>query len=290
MNDRRVVVITGGSTGIGEACALHLDSLGFTVFAGVRRQVDGDALKSKGSSRLQPVTLDVTDTETIHAAADLVKQQFPAGLAGLVNNAGIVVAAPLEFVPLDDLRKQFEVNVVGQIATTQAFLPLLREARGRVINIGSIGGRVSGPFVGPYSASKFAMEALTDSLRIELIPWGIEVSIVEPGNIRTPIWDKSRESADERRADAPEEMESLYREEIKAMYEYSKKQAISGIPALEVAKVVAEAITARKPKTRYVVGSDAKLQAYIAQRLPDRLRDSLILRELGLRKARRPIS
>lgn len=284
MNDRRVVVITGASTGIGEACALHLDSLGFTVFAGVRRQVDGDALKSKGSSRLQPVTLDITDEETIHAAADLVKQQFPAGLTGLVNNAGIVVAAPLEFVPLDDLRKQFEVNVVGQIATTQAFLPLLREARGRVINIGSIGGRVSGPFVGPYSASKFAMEALTDSLRIELIPWGIVVSIVEPGNIRTPIWDKSRESADERRADAPEEMESLYREEIKAMYEYSKKQAISGIPALEVAKVVAEAITARKPKTRYVVGSDAKLQAYIAQRLPDRVRDSLILRELGLKK------
>lgn len=289
MNDR-TVVITGASTGIGEACALHLDSLGFSVFAGVRKQVDGEALTSKASPRLRPLILDVTDQQTILAAADSVKQQSPVGLAGLVNNAGIVVAAPLEFVPLDDLRRQFEVNVVGQIATTQAFLPLLRAARGRVVNIGSIGGRLSGPFVGPYSASKFAMEALTDSLRIELIPWGIEVSIIEPGNIATPIWDKSAASADQRRMEAPKEMESLYHEEIDAMYEYAKKQGDSGIPALEVAKVVAQALTARKPKTRYLVGSDAKLQAYIALRLPDRVRDSLILREIGLKKPRRTSS
>ncbi|MEK7693262.1 MAG: SDR family oxidoreductase, partial [Chloroflexota bacterium] len=186
----RSVVITGASTGIGEACALHLDALGWRVFAGVRKGADGEALQRKASARLIPVRIDVTDQASIASACDAVAQELGArGLDGLVNNAGIAVAAPLEFVPIDDLRRQLEINVIGQIAVTQAFLALIRTARGRIVNIGSVSGKLATPFTGPYSASKFAMEALTDALRIELRPWKIEVSIVEPGSIATPIWE-----------------------------------------------------------------------------------------------------
>src|SRR5574341_29762 len=178
------IVITGASTGIGEACALYLDELGYRVFAGVRRPSDGETLKAKASARLTPVVMDVTDVASIDRAVETVKQAVGSvGLAGLVNNAGIGVGGPLEVVPLADLRKQFEVNVIGQVAVTQAFLPLLRQGRGRIVNMGSIAGRVVMPFMGPYSASKFALEALTDAMRLEFQPWGIQVSIVEPGAI-----------------------------------------------------------------------------------------------------------
>lgn len=282
------VLVTGSSTGIGEACALHLDSLGFRVFAGVRREADADKLREKSSDRLRPLILDVTDQATIAASAKIVEEESPSGLAGLVNNAGIVVAAPLEFVPMEDLRRQFEVNVIGQIAVTQAFVAHVRKARGRVVNIGSVGGLVSGPFIGPYSASKFAMEALTDALRIELKPWGIKVAIIEPGNIATPIWQKSLKAADDLRSRVSPESEELYGPEIEAMYKYSEKQDSSGIPPIQVAKAVAHALTATKPRTRYLVGADAKIQARIARRFPDRLRDNLIMREVGFnRKAKR---
>ena len=157
------IVITGASSGIGEACALYLDELGYRVFAGVRKPAAGEALKAKASKRLAPVILDVTDVASIDRAVETVKAAVgAAGLAGLVNNAGIGVGGPLEVVPLADLRKQFEVNVIGQVAVTQALLPLLRQGRGRIVNMGSIAGRATMPFMGPYSASKFALEALTD--------------------------------------------------------------------------------------------------------------------------------
>ena len=185
------VVITGASTGIGEACALHLDQLGWRVFAGVRKDSDGEALQRKASPRLMPVRIDVTDAASIAGAREIVARELgDRGLDGLVNNAGVVVAGPLEFVPMDDLRRQLEINVIGQIAVTQAFLSFVRTARGRIVNIGSVSGKMATPFVGPYAASKFAMEALTDALRCELRPWGIQVSIVEPGSIATPIWEK----------------------------------------------------------------------------------------------------
>ncbi|HRI88446.1 MAG TPA: SDR family NAD(P)-dependent oxidoreductase, partial [Candidatus Hydrogenedentes bacterium] len=205
------VVVTGASTGIGAACALYLDRIGFRVFAGVRKESDGEALRSKASSRLSTLLLDVTDGESIAAARDTVAEVVgDDGLAGLVNNAGISVNAPLEFIPLDKLRLQLEVNVVGQIAVTQAFLEMLRVAKGRVVNIGSTSGRLSIPMGGPYCASKFAMEALSDSLRMELLPWGIEVSLVQPGAIDTPIWEKSLAAGDALLESLPARMMELY--------------------------------------------------------------------------------
>lgn len=279
----RAVLVTGASTGIGEACALRLDKLGLRVFAGVRKEADGERLQQKASDRLSPVLLDVTDGASIASAAETVGAAVgDAGLAGLVNNAGISVAGPLEFLPLDDLRRQLEVNVIGQIAVTQAFLPLLRRGDGRIVNIGSSSGRMATPFMGPYCASKFAMEALTDSLRIELRPWGIPVSIVEPGNIATPIWEKSLAEADEAEKKLPQRARDLYEPAIAAIREAAVKFAQAGSPADEVAKRVAHALTAKRPKTRYLVGRNALVEATLAKLVPDRVRDGLIARQLGL--------
>jgi NAD(P)-dependent dehydrogenase (short-subunit alcohol dehydrogenase family) len=279
------VVITGASTGIGEACALHLDQLGWRVFAGVRKDADGEALRRKASARLTPVHIDVTDAASIATARETVARELgERGLHGLVNNAGIVVAAPLEFVPIDDLRRQLEVNVIGQIAVTQAFLTLIRTARGRIVNIGSVSGRLATPFTGPYSASKFAMEALTDALRIELRPWKIEVAIVEPGSIATPIWEKGMAEADLMEAKLPAEGHALYDGAIKALRAIADELAKRGIPPAAVAKAVTHALTAKKPKTRYLVGFDASIQAKLAKFAPDRVRDGLIERQLKLPK------
>jgi NAD(P)-dependent dehydrogenase (short-subunit alcohol dehydrogenase family) len=272
------VVVTGTSTGIGEACALHLDRLGFRVFAGVRNTADGQGLKAKASGRLIPIQLDITDAATIASALDRVATALDqGGLAGLVNNAGIAVAGPLEFLPIGEIRKQLEVNVLGQIAVTQAFLSLLRKGRGRVVNIGSISGRSALPFLGPYAASKFAMEALTDSLRLELRPWNIRVSIVEPGTIATPIWRKSLAAADEIARDLPERARQLYGPAIASMRRISA--ARTPIPAQAVAEAVEHALTAKRPRTRYVVGRDARLRKML-ELLPDRTRDWLISRRL----------
>ena len=279
----RAVVVTGASTGIGEACALHLDKLGLRVFAGVRKEADGERLKQQASGRLSPVLLDVTDEASIASAAETVGAAIgDAGLAGLVNNAGISVSGPLEFLPLDDLRRQLEVNVIGQIAVTQAFLPLLRRGDGRIVNIGSSSGRMATPFLGPYCASKFAMEALTDSLRMELRPWGIPVSIVEPGSIATPIWEKALAEADELEKKLPQRARDLYEPSIAAMRGAAVKLAQAGSPADEVAKRVAHALTAKRPKTRYLVGRNALVEAALARLVPDRVRDGLIARQLGL--------
>ena len=279
----RAVVVTGASTGIGEACGLHLDKLGLRVFAGVRKEADGERLKQQASGRLSPVLLDVTDEASIASAAETVGAAIgDAGLAGLVNNAGISVSGPLEFLPLDDLRRQLEVNVIGQIAVTQAFLPLLRRGDGRIVNIGSSSGRMATPFLGPYCASKFAMEALTDSLRMELRPWGIPVSIVEPGSIATPIWEKALAEADELEKKLPQRARDLYGPSIAAMRQAAVKLAQAGSPADEVAKRVAHALTAKRPKTRYLVGRNALVEAALARLVPDRVRDGLIARQLGL--------
>jgi len=281
--EHRAVVITGASTGIGEACALRLDRHGWRVFAGVRKDEDGERLRERSSERLAPVLIDVTDAESISSAADTVGATLgEAGLAGLVNNAGIGVGGPLEFLPLDDLRRQLEVNVIGQIAVTQAFLPLIRRGTGRIVNIGSIGGRMATPFTGPYCASKFAMEALTDSLRQELRPWNIPVAIVEPGSIATPIWDKARATANEVLEKFPPEAIELYTEATEAIRGAIDEQEKAGIPADDVAKAVEHALTAGKPRTRYVVGRDALIQGVLAKVAPDRLRDRLVAWQLGL--------
>ena len=271
------IVITGASSGIGEACALRLDQLGFRVFAGVRNPADGEALRKKASERLTPVLLDVTSE---HSIARAVKTVGEAPLAGLVNNAGIVVAGPVELVPIAQWRKQFEINVIGQVAVTQAFLPLLRAARGRIVNMGSVAGRSALPCSGPYCSSKYALEGLTDSLRMEMRQWGISVSIVEPGAIRTPIWNKSLAGANERMAGIPPELLELYRPILTKVTKAAALAEKGAIPAEDVAKAVEHALTAEKPKTRYVVGSDAKLRMRL-NHLPDRVIDSLILKKLN---------
>lgn len=283
MSREGTVVITGASTGIGEACALHLDKLGFRVFAGVRKQADGEALKGRASERLTPVPLDVTDERTITAAVETVARAAgDTGLAGLVNNAGIAVAGMLEFMPLAALRHQLEVNVLGPIAVTQAFLPLLRKGPGRVVNIGSNSGLLSTPFLGAYCASKFALEALTDALRLELRPWGIKVSIIEPGSIQTPIWEKSSAAAKQLLEGLPRQAHELYGEAIEAVRKAAAKSAAAAIPAAAVARAVTHALTAKHPKTRYRVGTDATFQALLARYVPDRLRDALVARYLGI--------
>jgi NAD(P)-dependent dehydrogenase (short-subunit alcohol dehydrogenase family) len=276
------VVITGASTGIGAGCAIGCAQQGMTVFAGVRDLRAGEALHAKEGAII-PLQLDVTDDESIKRAADTVRQRVGgAGLAGLINNAGIAIGSPLEVIPLSQLRKQLEVNVIGQIAVTQAFLPLLRQAQGRIVNMGSIAGRGTIPMMGPYSASKFAMEALTDALRLELYPWGIHVSIIEPGAIATPIWDKSLNTALDVEKDMPAGAKLLYEKAARQVREAVQEAAQRAIPVDAVVQAVLHALTASRPKTRYLVGTDAKLRAFMNKWLPDRMQDWILKKVLKL--------
>lgn len=271
-----VVLVTGASTGIGEATALHLRELGFEPVAGVRRDEDAERLGGQG---LRTVRLDVTDEAQISAARESVGD---GALVGLVNNAGVAVAAPLEFVPLEQLRRQLEVNLIGQVAVTQAFLPALRRAGGRIVNVGSIGGRVALPLLAPYNASKFALEGLSDSLRRELRAQGVDVVVIEPGGVKTPIWGKGNELADELTAQMPPEGERLYGRLIaNVRKETLKIERERGLPPRAVAEVIGRALTADRPRTRYVVGGEAKVRAQLARLLPDRAMDRLIGRALG---------
>jgi len=279
----RSVVITGASTGIGAACALHLDRLGFTVFAGVRKIEDGATLQRQGVSGLSPLLLDVTDGDIIrHAQAIVAERVGSSGLFGLVNNAGIAVVGPLEAVPIPDLRRQLDINVIGQIEVTQVFLPLIRKARGRIVNMGSIAGRGAMPLMGPYSASKFALEAMTDALRLELQQWGIDVSIVEPGAIATPIWEKSGKDAADLETAMPGETRTMYATLVAAVRKVVGEAAKRAISADAVAQAVEHALTASRPKTRYLVGADAKLRALMIKLLPDRLSDAVLTWALKL--------
>jgi NAD(P)-dependent dehydrogenase (short-subunit alcohol dehydrogenase family) len=283
IGNERAVLITGASTGIGAACALHLDRLGFVVFAGVRRTQDGEALRRQGTDRLLPLQLDVTDGSTIQSAHAMVTRHVGSrGLFGLVNNAGIAVVGPLEAIPISDLRRQLEINVIGQVAVTQAFLPMIRQTRGRIVNMGSIAGRGAMPLMGPYAASKFALEALTDALRLEVQQWGIHVSIVEPGAIATPIWEKSGNEASALEARATDEVRALYRTVIEAVRKVVEQAAARAISPDAVAQAVEHALTAVSPKTRYLVGTDAKFRALMIKLLPDRLSDRVLTWVLNL--------
>lgn len=275
IHSKGAVLITGASTGIGRACALQLDGLGHLVFAGRRKDSDAEALRKLGSDRLIPVTLDVTKPEQIAAAVEEMDETLgDRALLGVVNNAGIGCGGPLEFVDLDDLRWQFEVNVFGQIAVSQAVLPSLRRGEGgRVVNISSIAGKVVTPFMGPYCASKHALEALTDAMRAELKPWNIWVCSVEPGVIETPIWGKATDTLNEVAAKLPAEGRERYGKQIRAMAAVIKEGPSKGIPASRVSNAVVHALTARRPKTRYLVGSDARMGAFFRWLLPDRAFD-----------------
>jgi NAD(P)-dependent dehydrogenase (short-subunit alcohol dehydrogenase family) len=271
-----VVLVTGASTGIGEATAFHLRELGFDAVAGVRRDEDAERLEGQG---LRTVRLDVTDEAQIASALEALGD---SALAGLVNNAGVAVAAPLEYVPLDELRRQLEVNLIGQVAVIQAFLPALRRAGGQIVNVSSIGGRVALPLLSPYNASKFALEAVSDSLRRELRRQGVDVIVIEPGGIKTPIWNKGNKLADELIARMPPDAERLYgRLVVGVRRETVKIERERGLPPRAVAEVIGKALTVERPRTRYVVGRDAKIRASLARLLPDRAMDRLIGRALG---------
>jgi NAD(P)-dependent dehydrogenase (short-subunit alcohol dehydrogenase family) len=274
------VLVTGASTGIGEACALRLDRLGHRVYAGVRSEEHAHGLRQRGSDRIVPVFLDVTDQGQIDAAA---KQIADGGgrLDGVVNNAGVGRGGPLEYLPLEIWREQLEVNVLGQVAVTKAVLPFIRAARGRIVFIGSIGGRVATSLMGPYGASKFAIEAIGESLRGELHPWGISVSVVEPGAVKTPIWDKGRQEADRLERVLPEEARTRYARHIAAIRRGIEMQDRQGVSPDKVAAAVEHALYSARPKTRYLVGTDARVQALLVRWLPDRPREAIIRRFAG---------
>jgi NAD(P)-dependent dehydrogenase (short-subunit alcohol dehydrogenase family) len=269
------VLITGASTGIGEATAHHLKELGFDAVGAVRRPEDAERLRSAG---LRTVTLDVTDLESIAAAGAALGD---GRLAGLVNNAGVAVAGPLEFLPLEQLRRQLEVNLIGQVAVIQRFLASLRAGRGRMVNVSSIGGRVALPLLGAYSMSKFGLEGMSDSLRRELRPQGVDVVVIEPGGVKTPIWRKGNELAADLQAGMPPEAGRLYGPMIEALRaETVNIERVRGIEPREVAETIAAALTAKRPRARYVVGKDAKLRAPMGAVLPDRVMDRLIARAM----------
>lgn len=271
----RSVLVTGASTGIGRACAEALAGAGFRVYASVRSEKDAATLTA-ATPALIPVTLDVTRADTIAASVARIAQDVgSAGLWGLVNNAGIVVSSPLEFLPLEQLRRQFDVNVTGQLAVTQACLPLLRQARGRVVFIGSSSGYFSAPMVGAYSMSKHAIEAMGDTMRQELRPWGIEVVIVQPGAIKTPIWDKSATSGNAMLETMPAQIHELYGAQIESVRRMGEAQAGRSSPAHVVSDAVIHALSARRPCTRYKVGSGAQLQRFLRW-LPDRWVDAIL--------------
>jgi NAD(P)-dependent dehydrogenase (short-subunit alcohol dehydrogenase family) len=273
------VLVTGASTGIGEACALSFDRLGWHVFAGVRREEDGERLGSKASDRLRPLRVDVTDEESIDAAAaEIAEAVGAAGLTALVNNAGIALGGPVEYLAIEEWRRQFEVNVIGQVAVTKALLPAIRLAapRGRIVFMGSIGGRLASPFVAPYSASKHAIEAIAESMRHELADAGIRTVVVEPGAVRTPIWDKGQSAADDIEASLPPEGLQRYASAIVMLRKAMQFQAKTGVDPAAVARVVQHAVTSARPAARYLVGRDAKAMALVARALPDRARDSVV--------------
>jgi len=280
---RGAVVVTGASSGMGRACALLLAQAGYHVFAGVRKEQDALALKQQAPAPLTPLFLEITDADSIAAAVTLVTDIVgEAGLAGLVNCAGIGVTAPMELLPLAELRRQLEINVVGQVAVTQAFLPLIRAARGCIINVGSVGGRVTIPFGGPLCASKYAMESINDALRMELRPWGIDVVLVAPGSIRTPAVDKLVQDSEAMLKTFPPEGARRYAAAYRAFVRTFVKHEEAGVPPEVMAAVVLKALTARSPRTRYPVGPLSRRLPLLANILPPRVFDRVKARLFGL--------
>jgi NAD(P)-dependent dehydrogenase (short-subunit alcohol dehydrogenase family) len=272
------VLVTGASTGIGRATATYLARRDYTVFAGVRKDADAKALTDELSA-IVPVMLDVTDQVQIAGAVETIGDAVgERGLHGLVNNAGVALGGPLEYLPVDVWRTQLEVNVIGQVAVTQAFLPLIRRATGRIVFIGSIGGRVASPMMGPYNASKFALEGISESLRHELAPSGIEVSLIEPGAVKSDIWDKGRSQADDMEQRFPAEALERYREHIAGVRALIEQQDRTGIPGERVARVIERALIDPKPRPRYLVGTDAKVGGALARVLPDRMKERVMRR------------
>jgi NAD(P)-dependent dehydrogenase (short-subunit alcohol dehydrogenase family) len=273
-------LVTGAGSGIGEACTRRLSKMGWRVFAGVLDESQRTYLEQSRLANVTPLLLDITKADSIARAAKTIADAVGArGLSGLVNNAGIGVLGPVEYVPLDRIRRQLEVNFFGHVAVTQAFLPLLRQkspgqAPGRIVNISSIAGRLTLPLFMPYAASKHGIEALSDALRLELRPWKMHVACIEPGLIATPIMASSQAEADAALAAMPPEGRERYGYLFELMKNDTRLRSAAQPPDV-VARAIAHALTARRPKTRYVVGG-MRWRFWMLSKLPDRLRDWVI--------------
>jgi NAD(P)-dependent dehydrogenase (short-subunit alcohol dehydrogenase family) len=276
-------VVTGASSGIGRSTSLLLARRGFRVFAGVRTEWDAESLRAEGGIRLVPIELDVTHSSSIAAAVELIDEHLGGqGLDGLVNNAGIGIAVPIEGVATDVLRHHFEVDVFGQIAVTQAFLPLIRRARGRIVNMGSVGGHLAIPFGGVLCGCKSAFGSLSDALRMELHPFGIRVSVIEPGSIHTPAVEKTLGDVEGAIAALPPATARRYGPLLRKVARRAYEREKGGSSPDVVARVVYRALTARRPRIRYHVGKDARLLAALPRLLPDRVLDAARLRLFGM--------
>lgn len=268
-HQNELMVVTGASTGMGAATARELAARGYHVLAGVRREIDGDAIRADG---VEPVLLDITRPEHVGALAErLATDRRP--LRALVNNAGISVNAPVEALPLDEWRRLFDVNLFGHIAVTQALLPFLHRSHGRIVNISSVGGKVAMATYGPYAGTKFALEAVSDSLRRELAPHGVQVVVVEPGAVRTEMGDRGAATATGLAEQMTPEHQRRYGGLVQAVVAHSQRFTRAGLPADQAGLVIAKAATARRPRTRYTIGRDAALLTRLTRVLPDRLLD-----------------
>jgi NAD(P)-dependent dehydrogenase (short-subunit alcohol dehydrogenase family) len=269
-----IAVVTGASTGIGAATARELARRGFHVLAGVRRDRDADAIRGPG---IEPLIIDITDADHIGALTSRVRDDSRA-VRALVNNAGIGVNAPFEAYPIDEWRRLFEVNLFGHIAVTQALLTALIRSKGRVVNVSSVGGKVAMATYGPYAGTKFALEAVSDSLRREMAPLGVDVVVVEPGAVRTEMPGRAIATANELASAMTPEQNQRYGPLVHAVTAQTASHATagSGVPAEAAATVIAKAVTARRPRARYTVGRDAALITRLARVLPDRTLDRVI--------------
>jgi NAD(P)-dependent dehydrogenase (short-subunit alcohol dehydrogenase family) len=281
---KKTVVITGASSGIGRASVLQMSRAGWNVFATVRNIQDKDKLQSENLQGVTPVLMDVEDRPSILAAAEFVASQLgPSALDGLVNVAGIGIVQPLEYADARDLQKIFDVNVFGQLAAIQAFLPLLRKGRGRIVNITSVGAHIAIPFGGLLNASKSAFGMMSDTLRLELHPFGIRVCTIEPGSIATPAVDKTLGNIERLIDGLPKQAQAQYAEMmLRNFTRRGYKREKNGSPPEVVARAVNHALTAARPRIRYVVGKDARLLTTLPRILPDRILDAIRLRALGL--------
>lgn len=281
--DRKTVVITGASSGIGLSCVERLIASGWRVFATVRKAEDGDKLRSEMGADVTPLVMDVTDRPSIVAAAEQVSSQLQGrGLDGLVNVAGIGMVRPVEYVTLGDLQEIFDINVFGQIAVTQALLPLIRKARGRIVNISSVGAHIAIPFGGLLNASKSAFGLFSDTLRLELHPFGVRVCTVEPGAIKTPAVEKTLGHVESVIASLPAAGAERYGEMLRNFASRAYAREMGGSPPAVVARVVHHALTARHPRVRYQVGKHVHLLSALPRILPERLLDAVLLRIAGL--------
>ena len=269
---QRAVVVTGASTGIGRATVVELVSAGYQVFATVRREADAESLRQQFPEIVTPVIMDLMDEDSVRAAGEMINSAGP--LFGLVNNAGAALPGPLETIPIEAFRRQIEINLTAQLLVTQKMLPALHRSAekigdARIIMIGSIGGRLSGPMLGGYGAAKHGLVGLSTSLRAELAPFKIKVLLIEPGAIATPIWSRGRAAGDELQS-RDSEANARYADQIEAAATMSKRLAASGLDPSVPAKIILDALQGKNPPPRQVVGREARVIAAMVRLLPSR--------------------